>query len=164
MVPIPSWQLIRSYYARASKKHEIQINDVALELGVSTDEASSWCVSNSQYERLPVHLVASFAKATRLSRAEMLDLMLTRLGERNHPQSQMEDLNTLLELIMPDPDEQAVIDILREEKAKIGWHSPLFNNLTNQDIMRDSINLVVSNQVFSDALRSKRNVRGNGRG
>lgn len=116
----PSWKQVATYLDRAETEHGVVRKRLADKLGVSSPALSGWTTDNDQ-SKISLDKLRSFARETHMTRDELVQLVFTRLYEKDGTKLQL-DVDLLADAfsyLLPTPEEQRVLDIYNETFREI---------------------------------------------
>lgn len=141
-----SWQQVKTYVLRAESEYGLVRKQIADSLGVSSPALSGWSTNNGE-AKISLEQVRRFAAATHMTQEEMIQLVFTRLQEKDGQKLHM-DFPLLVEAIhylLPSPEEQRVLDIYQEVCGLIPFS--LFNEAENREKLATAMRSIASDAV-----------------
>lgn len=111
----PSWKQVANFVARAERDYALTRKQLYMCLEISSSCLSNWTSDNDQ-AKISLEKLRPFAQLTRMTQAELLVLLFTRLEEKNGEKLKL-DMDLLTEAISSltlQPEEQQVLDVYYE--------------------------------------------------
>ncbi len=111
----PSWKQVMSFVARAEREYALTRKQLYMCLEISSSCLSNWTSDNDQ-AKISLEKLRPFAQLTRMSQAELLVLLFTRLEEKNGEKLKldMELLTDAISSLALQPEEQQILDVYHQ--------------------------------------------------
>lgn len=150
-----STAVIELAVSRAKREHGLIQSDISHALGVrAVNIISMW--KKAPTTGIPLNQILPFAKLTYMKRDEVLHFIAVRLDELNGYGTTI-DTQAIVMLMQEyaklSEEEEAVVNVLREEKAHVNWNEAVFMNNSHDEKGGNLVKLraFVKNTIQEDA-------------